>query len=102
MKQEKIGQVDTQRSGSWINFRPDKELSLRIEEIAARTGSTRSAVVRALLREAVKGDHEALDVQLETMRLASHTVKVAASRVLKEITARLPEVLREVSKELTG
>src|SRR5258706_10906894 len=102
MKQEKIGQVDTQRPGSWINFRPDAALSARIEEIAARTGSTRSAVVRALLREAVKGDHEALDVQLETMRLASHTVKVAASRVLKEITARLPEVLREVSKELTA
>jgi hypothetical protein len=97
---EKIGQTGDRKR--WINFRPDPDLDALLWEVAKRIGTSRSAVIRTILRQALlDGDPEVLDVKLETMRLASHTIKVAASRVLKEITSRLPEILKEVGVELT-
>jgi metal-responsive CopG/Arc/MetJ family transcriptional regulator len=90
-----------QTENRWITFRPGNELYDLLDQAAAKANSTRSVIVRMILQEALlKKSAANLDLQLETMRMTSQTIKRATSHVLKEVSARLPEILKEVGVEL--
>lgn len=88
-------------SARWIHFRADAELDLLLREAAKKADSPTSSVARMLLLDVLtNGNAKKVDVRLETMRLTSHTIKRAAARVLKEVTARLPQLLEEAGVEI--
>jgi hypothetical protein len=85
----------------WIHFRADAELNALIRAAEKKAASPTSSVVRMLLLDALtNGNAKAVDIRLETMRVTSGVIKRAASRVLKEVTVRLPELLKEAGVEI--
>lgn len=77
-----------------LHIRVDDDLLAAVDAVAARTGTHRSQVVRALLRQSL-GEAERTVVE-EAMFTFSRMRRVIAQRIGARIGEELPEIMNEV------